>query len=80
MSIVLIALQVYEHWLREVESPRHTVVYKLQPGTVLFLDNWRILHARTHIHAPAGSRLLCGAYCARDEWVAKARSFHLLPF
>lgn len=52
-----------EHWL------------KLEPGTVLFVDNWRVLHGRA---AFTGKRRICGCYLPNDEWKSKARILNLL--
>ena len=46
-----------EHWI------------KLKPGTVLFVDNWRVLHGRS---AFTGKRIVTGCYLPRDDWLSKA--------
>lgn len=47
-----------EHWFR------------LLPGTIMFLDNWRVLHGRA---AFTGPRSLCGGYLMRDGYMDKGR-------
>ena len=49
---------------------------RLQPGTVLFVDNWRVGHGRT---AFTGRRVMSGCYVARQEWRSAARTRGLLP-
>ena len=49
--------------------------FKLRPGRLLLVDNWRVLHGRT---AFIGRRELCGCYLPRDDWLNKARQVALL--
>ena len=58
-----------------VEDPRQELWFKLQPGTVLFVDNFRAMHGRS---AFDGSRRVCGCYLPRDEWLNKARTLGLV--
>jgi len=58
-----------------LEDPRSTVKFKLSPGRLLLVDNWRVLHGRT---AFIGRRELCGCYMPRDDWLNKARQMELL--
>ena len=48
---------------------------RLAPGTVLLIDNWRVLHGRA---AFTGRRRMCGAYMARSDVLSRARSVGLL--
>ena len=48
---------------------------KLTPGTVLLIDNWRVLHGRA---AFSGQRHMCGAYIARSDVMSRARAAGLL--
>ncbi|WVO15285.1 trimethyllysine dioxygenase [Cryptococcus depauperatus] len=43
---------------------------KLRPGTVLVIDNWRVMHGRS---AFTGSRTMCGAYVGADDWQSRRR-------
>jgi trimethyllysine dioxygenase len=54
----LMTRQSGEYWL------------KLWPGTVLFVDNWRVLHGRASF---TGSREMSGCYLPRDDWIGIAR-------
>jgi alpha-ketoglutarate-dependent taurine dioxygenase len=44
--------------------------FKLHPGTVVFVDNWRLLHGR---HAYTGNRSMAGCYVSRDEYQSALR-------
>ncbi|WVW79060.1 trimethyllysine dioxygenase [Kwoniella bestiolae CBS 10118] len=41
---------------------------QLHPGTVLVIDNWRVMHGRS---AFTGSRTMCGAYVGADDWLSR---------
>lgn len=43
---------------------------KLQPGTIAFLNNWRVLHGRASF---TGYRKMGGCYVAMGELLSKAR-------
>ncbi|CAG9791816.1 unnamed protein product [Diatraea saccharalis] len=49
--------------------------FKLKPGTAMVIDNFRLLHGRT---AFTGTRILCGSYVARSDWLDKARTLKLI--
>ncbi|XP_026746163.1 trimethyllysine dioxygenase, mitochondrial-like [Trichoplusia ni] len=49
--------------------------FKLKPGTVMAMDNFRVLHGRTGF---SGSRVLCGSYVARSDWLDRARALALI--
>ncbi|CAH1801717.1 unnamed protein product [Owenia fusiformis] len=59
----------------EIQNPQNEFWLKLKPGTVLFVDNWRLLHGRS---AFTGRRCVCGCYLARDDWTSKARELGLV--
>ncbi|KAE9555141.1 hypothetical protein FO519_001636 [Halicephalobus sp. NKZ332] len=63
--------EAYEAFSKFVHRPENVIKTSLQPGTVIFIDNYRVLHART---AFRGSRKLCGCYLSRDNFLAKART------
>ncbi|XP_043190259.1 trimethyllysine dioxygenase, mitochondrial-like [Amphibalanus amphitrite] len=54
---------------------RRRLRLKLRPGTVILIDNWRVLHGRA---AFTGRRHMCGAYMARSDVLSRARSVGLL--
>lgn len=58
-----------------LEDPDATLKFKLKPGRLLLVDNWRVLHGRT---AFIGRREMCGCYLPRDDWLNKARQMALL--
>lgn len=49
--------------------------FKLEPGIIIFLDNWRMMHGRSEF---TGFRHLCGAYVSRSDWLSKARVLGVL--
>ena len=60
---------------RQIQKPQSELWIKLRPGTVLFVDNWRVLHGRA---AFTGNRRVNGCYLPRDDWVGKARILGLV--
>jgi len=58
-----------------LEDPNAALKFKLRPGRLLLVDNWRVLHGRT---AFVGRRELCGCYLPRDDWLNKARQMALI--
>ncbi|XP_068627948.1 trimethyllysine dioxygenase, mitochondrial-like isoform X2 [Battus philenor] len=48
---------------------------KLKPGTVIAIDNFRVLHGRKSF---TGNRVLCGSYISRTDWLDKARTLGLI--
>lgn len=60
---------------REFENPENRVTFKLQPGTVLIFDNWRVLHGRL---AYQGKRTMTGCYVARTEFTSALRVNNLI--
>ncbi|AGO12324.1 AaceriAEL035Wp [[Ashbya] aceris (nom. inval.)] len=66
--------QVYQALFRFnslINDEKNFVQFKLEPGTILVFDNWRVLHARTSF---TGYRRLCGSYLTRDDFLARLRS------
>jgi trimethyllysine dioxygenase len=55
-------------WTGILRHPEVEAKIALGPGTVVLLDNWRVLHGRT---AFAGYRRMCGCYMGRDEYTSK---------
>ncbi|KAF2893292.1 hypothetical protein ILUMI_12880 [Ignelater luminosus] len=66
--------KAYKSFGNEVCNPINEWWLKLQPGSVLFIDNFRVLHGRA---AYTGQRNLCGCYLSRVEWLSKARTLGL---
>ncbi|XP_065225341.1 trimethyllysine dioxygenase, mitochondrial isoform X2 [Planococcus citri] len=48
---------------------------QLTPGTVIFINNWRVLHGRT---AFTGNRVLVGCYMGMNALLSKARILKLI--
>ena len=46
---------------------------KLQPGTILFFDNWRLLHGRSSFQ---GARKLTTGWFKRDSWINAVRNMN----
>lgn len=64
--------QAYGHFYRLANDPVRQLRLKLAPGTVLVLDNWRVLHGRQPF---SGRRVLCGAYHDRQDFESLLRQF-----
>lgn len=66
----IVFYRAYEAFSRICHSTNNATTIALRPGTVIFLDNFRILHSRTSFK---GWRQMCGCYLSRDNFMAKAR-------
>lgn len=64
-----------QHLSAEIESPENEWWFKLNPGTVVIFDNWRLLHGRA---AYTGRREIAGCYVARTEFQSVARTMGLI--
>jgi trimethyllysine dioxygenase len=62
------ALQEYT---KIVESKENMLQIKLEPGTVVSVDNWRVFHGRL---AFTGKRRVCGAYVGHDDYMSRFRT------
>ncbi|CAG5010263.1 unnamed protein product [Parnassius apollo] len=60
---------------RYYEEPSNQWQFKLTPGVVIAIDNFRVLHGRTSF---TGNRILCGSYVSRSDWLNKARTLRLI--
>lgn len=60
----------------EVESPANEWWFNLKPGTVMFFNNWRLLHGRAEF---SGKRVMCGSYVSRNEFMSVARTMGIVP-
>ena len=52
-----------EYWLR------------LDPGTIIIFDNWRLMHGRASFQ---GKRVLKGCYFTRSDFMSRARSMGIV--
>ena len=57
-------------------SERFKIEFKLLPGDLLMMDNFRLLHGRTEYNANEGKRFLQGCYIDYDSSEGKIR--HLM--
>ncbi|KAF1765020.1 hypothetical protein GCK72_004971 [Caenorhabditis remanei] len=64
--------EAYEKFAKICHDPENALTISLKPGSVIFIDNFRVLHSRT---AFQGYRQMCGCYLSRDNFMAKARPF-----
>ncbi|VDL64266.1 unnamed protein product [Nippostrongylus brasiliensis] len=71
---VLAFYRAYEAFSKICHSEQNATSIGLRPGTVIFIDNFRVFHSRTSFK---GWRQMCGCYLSRDNFMAKARP--LLP-
>ncbi|CAG0903082.1 unnamed protein product [Darwinula stevensoni] len=60
----------YQKLGRAITEPSREFQIKLQPGTTLFIDNFRVLHARK---AFDGRRVMIFAYVLRDEFLSRLK-------
>jgi len=60
---------------RRVKDPEGEFWIKLRPGTVLFVDNWRVMHGRK---AFTGDRHLVGCFLPKEEVMNRARLWHMV--
>lgn len=62
------AARQYEALNKSVEAEYWN---QMQPGTVVVIDNWRVMHGRA---AFTGSRRMCGAYIGADDWKSRRQA------
>ncbi|KAJ6627774.1 Trimethyllysine dioxygenase, mitochondrial, partial [Pseudolycoriella hygida] len=60
---------------KKIQSPENEWWFKLHPGTIVFFDNWRILHGRSSY---TGNRKMGGGYVSRTEFMSVARTMKLI--
>ncbi|KAI9098893.1 mitochondrial protein [Phlyctochytrium arcticum] len=60
-----------KHWTDLLRSPSNELWLKLEPGTAVMFDNWRVLHGRASF---TGKRRLCGAYINWDDYQSRIRT------
>ena len=59
----------------EIRDDANRYLFKLMPGTVLIVDNWRIMHGRKGF---IGKRVMSGCYAMRDDFLSTAKSLGLV--
>lgn len=59
----------------DIQSPDNEWWFKLNPGTVVIFDNWRLLHGRA---AYTGRRQIAGCYVSRTEFQSVARTMGII--
>ncbi|KAF5289596.1 hypothetical protein FQA39_LY15043 [Lamprigera yunnana] len=57
---------------KEVSDEKNQYTFKLPSNTIIFIDNWRVLHGRTGFN---GKRNLGGCYVGRDDFISVAKRF-----
>ncbi|XP_078520607.1 trimethyllysine dioxygenase, mitochondrial-like [Lissotriton helveticus] len=62
--------RAHRSFTNEIRRPENQLFMKLNPGMVLLVDNWRILHGRESF---TGSRRLFGYFLFRDDLLSRAR-------
>lgn len=67
--------RAHRHLTALLRQPGTEAWLQLQPGTVLLIDNWRVLHGR---EAFVGPRRVCGCYLPHDDLMDTARRLGLL--
>ena len=58
-----------------VEDRENAMWIKLEPGTVLFIDNWRVMHGRSGFQ---GERTMTGCYVNRSDFLSRTKVFNLI--
>ncbi|KAK4301806.1 hypothetical protein Pmani_026073 [Petrolisthes manimaculis] len=60
----------FSNLVKTVQNPRNEHWLQLQPGMVVLIDNWRIMHGRNKF---SGMRRMCGCYFDNDDFSSAAR-------
>lgn len=71
-------IQFYEDFrvlAEEVQNAENEWHFKLNPGTVVIFDNWRLLHGR---NSYTGERHMVGCYVSRTEFQSVARLHNII--
>ena len=63
----------YRKFAQMLQSPEFVIRFRLEPGEVLVIDNWRVLHGRAGFDPSTGKRHLQGTYVDRDELFSRWR-------
>ena len=70
-------IKYYEYFPKLIEmtkEERFVKKFSLQPGNVLLVHNWRLLHGRTGFN---GNRILSGCYLGQIDFLSRCRSVGL---
>lgn len=59
----------------EIEKPNNRWTFDLNPGTVMILDNWRVLYCNNDV---GGRKNMVGCYVMRTEYLSVARTMELV--
>ena len=59
---------------REIQDESNGYKFMLSPGTVLIVDNWRVMHSRNGF---TGKRVMSGCYATRDDFMSTAKTLGL---
>lgn len=59
-----------------LHAPENTLEFKLEPGQLLFMDNYRLLHGRRGYALEAGGRHMRQAYLDRDCVASRQKVLH----
>lgn len=62
--------RAYHKFAKLMDDAKFSFEVRLEPGTFLVIDNWRVTHGRRPF---VGKRTLQGTYIARDEWDGRHR-------
>ena len=63
----------YRKFAAMLRSPNFAIHFRLEPGEILVIDNWRVLHGRSGFDPSTGKRHLQGTYVDRDELFSRWR-------
>jgi len=65
----------YSAFTKELYKPSNSITLRLEPGTLLLIDNWRVLHGRNSFQ---GNRRLCGCNISRTDYLSKIINLGLM--
>ena len=54
-----------------INSPDYMIKFRLDAGSLLIVDNYRVLHGRTSFNTSEGNRFLQGLYIDHDSIESK---------
>ncbi|XP_071552454.1 trimethyllysine dioxygenase, mitochondrial isoform X1 [Panulirus ornatus] len=60
----------FQNLTKIIRNPKNEYWLTLEPGNVLFIDNWRVMHGRASYQ---GERIMSGCYLDNDDFTSKAR-------
>ena len=66
-------LMAYQRFSQLLQDPRYVLEFLLEPGQIMVVDNWRILHGRTGISSANLKRTLLGAYVEEETFRCRRR-------